>query len=253
MLTSMKDLKNYAIGATDGDIGHVKDLLFDDEAWVIRYFVVDTGNWLSNRQVLISPISMDKSSLEKNTLSVSLTKEQVKNSPDIDTQRPISRQHEKSYLGYYGYPNYWGSTGLWGMGMYPYALMPGYVDDGLEPLGFGDRDKACDSGRRMRHGNDDPHLRSCEAVIGYHIHAKDGEIGHVSDFILDQRTLAILHLVVDTSNWWGGHKVLISPERIEDVSWVDQSVSIDLTRQSLIDATPYQSTEQLNRERETRV
>src|SRR5664279_5288392 len=107
MLRSMNDLEDYAIRATDGTIGHVKDFYFDDAAWVIRYLVVDTGGWLSSRKVLISPIAIGRPNWTERVLPVSITKEQVKNSPDIDTQKPVSRQHEISYLGYYGYPYYW--------------------------------------------------------------------------------------------------------------------------------------------------
>ena len=131
MLRSMKNLEDYAIRATDGIIGHVKDFYFDDEAWVIRYLVVDTGTWLSSRKVLISPISIGHPDWTDRVLPVSITKEQVKNSPDIDTQKPVSRQHEIQYLGYYGYPYYWGGAGLWGEG-----IDPSMTDDGLRWLRF---------------------------------------------------------------------------------------------------------------------
>ena len=101
MLRSMKDLQDYAIGASDGNIGHVKDFLFDDGDWVIRYLVVEAGTWLSSRQVLISPIAIDQPNWEKKILAASITREQVKNSPDIDTHKPVSRQHEISYVRYY--------------------------------------------------------------------------------------------------------------------------------------------------------
>ncbi len=138
MLRSMKDLEDYAIGATDGTIGMVKDFLFDDQAWVIRYFVVETGSWLSSRQVLISRISIDKPDWQDKLLCTSITREQVKNSPDVDTHRPVSRQHEINYLRYYGDADYWGSGGLWGGDMYPYALVPGYVGHGLSRAALGD-------------------------------------------------------------------------------------------------------------------
>jgi hypothetical protein len=119
MLRSMKDLENYAIRATDGIIGHVKDFYFDDGTWVVRYLVVETGSWLSSRKVLISPMAIGHPEWTGRVLPVSITKEQVKNSPDIDTDRPVSRQHERQYLEYYGYPFYWGGAGLWGAGVYP--------------------------------------------------------------------------------------------------------------------------------------
>ena len=91
MLRSMKDLENYAIRATDGNIGHVKDFYFDDEAWVVRYLVVETGTWLSSRKVLISPIAIGQLNWADKIPPVSITREQVKNSPDIDTDKSVSR------------------------------------------------------------------------------------------------------------------------------------------------------------------
>ena len=108
----------------------MKDFYFDDLAWVVRYLVVETGSWLSSRKVLISPIAIGHPDWAERVLPVSITKEQVKNSPDIDTDKPVSRQHEMQYLGYYGYPSYWGGAGLWGSGAYPGAMLTGvgYAD-----------------------------------------------------------------------------------------------------------------------------
>jgi|SRR5450830_423961 len=109
MLRNTKDLDNFAIRATDGEIGNIKDMYFDDDAWVLRYFVVETGSWLSSRKVLISTVSVQQPDWHGKTLPVSITKSQVSSSPDID--KPVSRQNEEQYLGYYGYPYYWGGTG----------------------------------------------------------------------------------------------------------------------------------------------
>ena len=180
MLRSMNDLEGYAIRATDGTIGHVKDFYFDDEAWVIRYLVVDTGNWLSSRKVLISPIAIGHPNWAEKVLPVSITKEQVKNSPDIDTEKPVSRQHEIRYLGYYDYPYYWGGAGLWGAGAYPGMMMTGYAGFASTPRAVRpDAEEAYARAEAARHQDDDPHLRSCNAVMSYHIQATDGEIGHV--------------------------------------------------------------------------
>jgi hypothetical protein len=122
MLRTVRDLQGYAIRATDGVIGEVADFFFDDEDWVIRYLVVDAGTWLRGRHVLISPVAIGHPDWMAQLLPVSITKDQVKNSPDIDTRKPVSRQHETEHLGYYGYPFYWGGAGLWGMGAYPGSL-----------------------------------------------------------------------------------------------------------------------------------
>ena len=130
MLRSVKQLEDFAVGATDGPIGKVKDFYFDDEAWVVRYLVADTSKWLGGRDVLISPYSLGQPDWDGKTLPVTVTKEQVRNSPGIDSDLPVSRQYERSYLGYYGYPYYWGGRGLWGQGFYPGALP---LETGVEP------------------------------------------------------------------------------------------------------------------------
>jgi sporulation protein YlmC with PRC-barrel domain len=239
MLRNVKDLRGYAIHATDGVIGHVDDLYLDDDDWAIRYFVVATGSWLSGREVLISPLAIGHPDWMGRLLPVSLTKAQVEHSPDIDTRKPVSRQHEAEYAGYYGYPCYWGGAGLWGMGAYPGSLTTvAMIDEEMKTRGTSAQTP------------DDAHLRSCRAVIGYHIHATDGDIGHLEDLILDDRTWAVRYLIVNTSNWWGGHHVLIAPPWIEAVSWSDGKVSVDLTRQSVREAPPYDSASQLDRQQE---
>ncbi len=251
MLRTMKDLEDYAIRATDGNIGHVKDFYFDDEAWVIRYFVIDTGSWLSSRKVLISPIAIGHPDWAKKVLPVSITKEQVKSSPDIDTDMPVSRQHETHYLGYYGYPAYWGGAGLWGGGTYPSMMLMGYGGFPAEPYAADPKaQQAYARADEERHRDDDLHLRSCQAVMAYHIEASDGDIGHVQGLLVDEQTWAIRYMIVNTSNWWLGHQVLIAPQWIKNVSWAEATVSVDLTRQVVQDAPPYDSTARLNRTQE---
>jgi hypothetical protein len=248
MFCSAKDLKNFAIRATDGEVGNIKDMYFDDDAWVLRYFVVETGSWLSSRKVLISLVSVQQPDWHGKTLPVSISKSQVKQSPDIDTDKPVSRQNEEQYLGFYGYPNYWDGTGLWGDGLYPYGAVPTYISSGKGWVERQREDEAALAAERLRHRNDDPHLRSCEAVNGYHVHAKDGEIGHVSGFLVDEATWAIRYLVVDTSNWWMGHEVLIAPPWISGVHWSDETVSVDLSRDAVKASPLYDSNALLDRE-----
>jgi len=252
MLRQTKDLQDLAIVATDGAIGNVKDLYFDDGAWAIRYLVVDVGSWLSSRKVLISPIAAGKPDWVGKLLPVSLTCEQVKNSPDIDTDKPVSRQNEMAYMGYYGYPYYWGGTGLWGGGAYPGMLMSSYSGfDAERPVVQLEVQEAYAQAEAARHQDDDIHLRSCKAVKGYHIHASDGDIGHVQGFLVDEETWAIRYIIVDTSNWWLGHQVLIAPQWIQDVSWPDAKVSVNLTRQAVKDAPAYDAAAQLDRKQES--
>ena len=239
MLRSIRNLEGFAVGATDGTIGHVKDLYIDDKTWAVRYLIVDTGTWLSSRKVLISPVSIDHPDWTGRVLPVSLTKEQVKNSPDIDTDKPVSRQHERRYLGYYGYPYYWAGDGLWGQGAYPGMLLMGLGggSDAAYRHAREEDDRAEAEGEEAQNG--EPHLRSCNALMKYHVEASDGGMGHVQGMLLDDDTWAIRYLIVDTSNWWLGHQVLIAPRWIQGINWLDATVSVTLTQQAVKDAPLY--------------
>ena len=235
MLRNVKDLRGFALLASDGVIGKVDDLYCDDEDWGIRYLVVNTGSWLSNRKVLISPIAVGHAGWMAKRLPVALTRAQVEGSPDIDTEKPVSRQHEAEYFEYYGYPYYWGGAGLWGMGAYPGSLTTeDRIEDQLQAHGTGPTSTPSDC-----------HLRSSNAVIGHPIGATDGEIGHLEDLLIDGHAWAIRYLIVNTSNWWSGHRVLVPPDCIRDVSWSEARVSVGLTRQAISDSPLYESTAQL--------
>ena len=198
MLTNVTFLKGLVIQATDGELGTVDQLYFDDETWAIRYLTVETGGWLGGRQVLISPFSILHTDWPAKRLDVALTKKQVENSPDIDTHQPVSRQHEAEYNGYYGYPYYWGGPYMWG----PVVLPVG--------LGLSNCFHRSDGGQ-IPSESTDSHLRSTEGISGYHVEATDGEIGHVDGFVLDDEAWAIRYIEVATRNWLPGKKVLVSP------------------------------------------
>jgi hypothetical protein len=232
-------------------IGEVKDVFFDDEKWVVRFLIVETGGWLASRKVLISPIAIGKADWAASVLAVSITKDQVKNSPDIDTDKPVSRQHEMQYLNYYRYPYYWGGANFWGNSTYPGAMLTGvgYAGSGAEFLvaqAARGRAEAETEGRQKG----DPHLRSGNAVMNYHIEATDGGMGKVKSLLIDEETWAVRYLVVDTSNWWLGHQVLIAPQWIEKVSWTDRTVSVNVTRQAVKHAPAYNSSVPPSREQE---
>ena len=133
MLRSMTDLKGFTIGAIDGDIGQVEAFYFDDASFTVRHLVVDTGGWLGGRKVLISPRALRDIDWDGRRINAALTKAQVEKSPNIDTDQPVSRQHEIEYYRYYGYPSYWS-------GPYLCALGPGNPRE-RAALGVGDRGK----------------------------------------------------------------------------------------------------------------
>jgi len=150
-------------------------------------------------------------------------------------------------LGYYGYPFYWGGLGLWGADAYPGMMLTGVGYGGAEAeaqFRYAQESRALDAKHSEK---DDPHLRSCNAILGYNIHATDGEIGHVQGFLVDEETWAIRYLIVATSNWWFGHLVLVAPQWIENVKWLETAVSVNVTRQAVKDAPPYDPKEPVSR------
>jgi sporulation protein YlmC with PRC-barrel domain len=216
MLRNASAINGYAIAASDGHLGTVSDFLFDDKSWLVRWLVVDTGDWLSGRKVLLPAFALGHPDPGKKEFSVRLTMQQVKDSPDIDTERPVSRQMEANVYDYYGWSPYWGG-GLFMGGYYgsDYGYGYSYGSGGVTPLSAPPRQE--DDAERNR---DDPHLRSTEAITGYYIHASDGEIGHVQDFLVEETDWSIHYLIVDTRNWWPGKKVLVSPRSVRDIDWI---------------------------------
>jgi hypothetical protein len=221
MLNQVKTLKGFKLESLDGEIGKVKEFYFDDRLWTIRYLVADTGGWLTGRQVLISPYALVAVVKEDQHIAIDLTKKQIEGSPSLDSDKPVSRQFEEAYYGYYGWPMYWGGPYMWGY--YPKIVRGHEKGIASNPVG-----KAWD-----------PHLRSTHAVSGYHIQAVDGEVGHVDDFIIDDETWAIRYLVIDTQNWLAGKMVLVSPQWIERVSWHESKVFVNLTRETIKQSPEY--------------
>ncbi|WP_211254858.1 PRC-barrel domain-containing protein [Nevskia soli] len=226
MLYRMEKLIGLSIGATDGEIGKVKDVYFDDRRWAARYLVVDAGGWLEDRKVLISPIAITGIDWDKRTVQVRLTRAQVKGSPPIDSDKPVSRQYEMEYFGYYGYPDYLGGSLLWGAMPVP-VMPPAIVSPAEEAL------------VESPENHNDQHLHSAAEVIGYHLHATDDAIGHLQDFLLDCESWAIRYIVVDTRNWLPGKQVVIPPHWIKRLEWPEKIVEVDVTRETVKGAPEY--------------
>lgn len=221
------DLRRFTIGAADGDIGTVEDLYFDDRSWTVRHIVVKTGGWLSGRSVLLSPPLIEDVDGPGRVLLTHLTRDQVKRSPDIDTSRPVSRQHEVDLYQFYGFPFYWTGPYRWGPVEEPSSLHPGAY---RPRTAFG-------IGVEEQHA--DPDVRSVREVEGYAISATDGELGHVEDFFVDEASWAIRYLLVDTRRWWPGKRILLSPEWIMRVSWGNRAVIVDVTRDQVKNSPEY--------------
>jgi len=235
MLRRESEIDGYAIHANDGLIGTVSDFLFDDATWLVRWLVIETGNWLSGRKVLLPPSALADVNHIGHQFSVRLTRQQVKECPDVESDRPVSRQSEADIYNYYGWSPYWGAGSYLGMVGYGGGMVSAM--EGARPsLELMQREQAIDDARRSK---DDPALRSANEVTGYHIHASDGEIGHVEDFLVEDDDWSIHYLVVDTKNWWPGKKVLISPMSVRKIEWADRRVNLGADRQKVKDSPAY--------------
>ena len=218
MLRSIKQIYGDKLGASDGEIGHVKDFYFDDQSWAIRYLVADTGSWLPGRQVLLSPYSLGRLDQAEKVLRVNLTRKQIEDSPSIDMHKPVSRQYEEEYYQYFGWPYYWRGDGLWGMSGFPILDLP------ATPL---PSETGAASG--LQPERPDAHLRSTQAVNGYQLRSGDEMVGHVCDFMMDAGSWAIGQLVVKTGHRLSGKEMLVEMKNVSRISYEESTVFADLT------------------------
>jgi len=233
MLHKVKMLKRYKLDSLDGEIGKAIEFYFDDKHWAVRYLVADAGNWLSDRQVLISPQAISSVNKEEEQIEINLTKKQIEDCPPLESDLPVSRQYEEEFYRYFGWPVYWAGPNMWGI--YPY-IMNIYEIDAVLP-------------ETPKTG--DPDLRSTNDVNGHQIQAEDGMIGHVEDFIIDDNNWSIRYLIIETRNWLPGKKVLISPEWIERVSWGESKVFVKLCCETIRQSPEYTEESLLTRDYET--
>jgi hypothetical protein len=231
MLRSMRQTLGYPIQATDGEIGKTVDYYFEDDTWRIRYLVARAGSWLSGREVLISPLAVGTPDWLAGAIPVNLTMKQVRESPSIDTDQPVSRRHEARLAEYYNWLPYWEMPGV---------MMP--VPAGSAAIAGED---AADI--------DKSHLRSLKDVIGYRLQATDGEIGGVSDFLAQTDIWAIRYLVADLSRWRAGQKVLVSPAWTTAIEWAQKRFCLDLSVDQIRGSQPFDPAAGVNREYEVRL
>jgi hypothetical protein len=230
VLRSLNSTKGYTIRGIDDQVGSVNDYYFDDREWHVRYIVADTGNWLPGRLVLIAPSTAAEPDWHSRTLPVKLSKEQIENGPGVSKDQPVSKQKQIELHEYYRWPIFW----------QPEVGPPPFVySEGSRPTA---EDRAAD-----------PHLRSVNEVSGYHIQARDDEVGHVEDFIVEDETWRIRYIVVDTRNWLPGKEVVLSPQWISSVDWAASKVHVDLTRESIKDSPAFDPSQPVNRAYEERL
>lgn len=237
MLRSLDQIRGYALIATDGLIGEVNDFFFDDHTWTIRYLVVDTGKWLPGRKVLIASEAVE-TPLRGDNLQIKLTQQQIKDSPDLASNLPVSRQYEEKLRNYYGWPLYWEAHPTVIAGLEPTVLPTPKTQPNPESI----------TPSKL---SGDPHLRSEREVRGYHIAARDGKIGHAEDFIFEDQRWLIRYIVVDTRNWLPGRQVLVALDWVAEIDWSNSQVRVELDRESIKNSPPYDPTTPVNDEYES--
>lgn len=238
MLRRATEIIGYAIETMDDRFGEVEDFYFDDEEWAVRYLVVDTRRWLPSPSVLLSPGPKNIPNMTEGTIPFSMTKEKVKNSPAPETEEPVSQQYQKDLFAYYGWPPYWGNGMALG-GPAPLAPpLPLKISPKSSPKDMPDKD---------------PHLRSTKEVTGYHVHARDGEIGHVEDMAIEDGTWKVRYLVVETRNWLPGRQVLVSPDWVGGIDWFEREVHFDVGKERIRNSPPLSEGAPLERDYEERL
>lgn len=229
MLWNASAINDAPVQASDGLIGTVSDMLFDDRHWMVRWLVVDTGDWLSGRKVILPPSALGHPDPASGTFPVKLTRQQVEDSPAIGPDEHVSPDHEAGAVEHYGLSPYWSAGYLAGYHA-QWASTPFPVSGSAE------------TARRIDDAENDrfnPSLRSFALLHGYHVESRDGDLGHVEDFLVDDTNWNIRFLVLDTRNWWAGKKVLVSPKSVLSIDWQARMLTLDVARQAVKDSPAY--------------
>jgi hypothetical protein len=214
MLRSIKEIVGYQLLATNGVIGACKDFLFEDRPWVIRYLVARANDWLFGRKVLLPLIALEKPEWKTQLLHVNLTKAEIEKSPPLREDEPVSREYEKQSFLYFGWPAYW--------------------EHSIQG------EAAAES-----------YLRSVGEVTGYAVQGLDGRIGLIEDMLIDDTIWAIRYLVVATEKEFGERRILLAPQWVQLVDWLNQSVNTGFAKTLVRNSPEYKPTDPINRDYES--
>ncbi len=247
MLKSINEIIGYTLFSKGDDVGKCKDLLFDDQLWTVRHMVADTGGWLVGKKVLVSPVMVQKTDWQMQSIFLDITREQLEKCPSLLEDEPVSREHERKIFQFLNCPYYWVDNGLWGHAAYP-AVMTRVPEESAQKA-----DEKILEEPQAQDGEEN-HLRSYKEVKGYNIETSDGNIGHVDDFILEDKTWALRYVVVDTRNWLpGGKKILLSLNWVKKVIWELSLLFLDIRKEQVENSPEFDPEQPVNIEYETRL
>lgn len=239
MKQSLNEIIGYTIEAKDGEKGKVKDILFDEERWVVRYLDVDLANFPEDNRVLIPKMFLKKPLWSIEHFPVELTIKDIYNCPSLSKKLPISRKYEEKLNRYYKSDDYWSKVFI------PFVGAPG-VTYPIRPTRI--PTKVIDEKKVASK------LRSFKEFNGYHIHAIDGKLGHIDDVIIEDDYWQIIYVSIDTSNWlpWS-KRVLVGVEWMEEISYANKEIKINLDIETIKSAPEFHPSEDIDKEFEAKL
>lgn len=225
MLRTLDNMLGYRLAAADGEIGKVHDFFVDDSLWRLRYLVIDTGSWLNRRRVLVAPAALGTIDGEHRQFCVKLTRDQIAKSPDVDTEKPVSRQEEIGMNAHYGWPAYWA---------------PEAITVPAPPLAAVLRRDAQLAG--------DPHLRSFREISSYGVNHAGEYIARAQDFVIDDSDWSLTNMVIVLGGWLDSRLVAVPVDSITAVSWTLRMMTVDLPKTTLETLPVFEIHAPVNRE-----
>jgi uncharacterized protein YrrD len=248
MFVSEEGLRNLHVDALDGYFGKIDEFYFEEKSWAVRYIIIIYG-FLHHVRKMISPSVIENMSTER--IAVKLNIEQIKNSPDIDTQKPVSRELEEKIHKYYGWPNYWTYppyTNTYGTALYPgFGLSYPYS----MPL-YRDRDKIHEEMNKDIK-NIQSNLRSTKELIGYSAKSRNQYIGRIKDYLVDDKSWALRYTIIDTDSFLSGKKIIIASHWAIDIDWFSKTIFFDIDEQVIKNGPSYENSMVLDRDFESRI
>jgi hypothetical protein len=222
MKRSLKQLLDYSVKATDGEKGNVKDFLFDEDKWIIRYLEIDLGTFFKDRKVLIGRTFLNTPEWSENIFPINITKSDIEKAPKLEKHLPVSLKYEEIYNKFNNQENYWDFQSITGRILYPQRPIKSPKQE-------------------LNEKNIDSNLRSFQEIENYQVHSKDGVFGHICDFIVDDEDWQIVYAIIDTSNWvpWNKKKVIIPINSLVEISYIREEIKLNMNIDKIKNSPKY--------------
>lgn len=234
MLRNVKSLIGNAVLSTDGEIGIVDDLCFDSKMWGTAYVVIKVGGTASGGRAFLPPTALGKPDWERREFPVAYSKAQILGSPDLSIDMQALRK-KAQLRDEHPAMSFW-------------TLSADLAADGLL-----NTDANSDVDHLPSLNEDDPNLQSANSVMRYRVQATDGKFGHICDLVVDDSTWEIRYIVVATTQWLPGRRVVISPHSVNRVSRMEEQVYVDLTQMMIKQSLEYETPLPISEEYESRL